>query len=436
MPVQPPTTLGGLAFQVHTHWRPKLNGYIDRHRYTYGYAAEVVEENKLVDEVTTAKGIPDFLQVSHERKRIRRHNAFETYGIAAVPGTGTRVLIRRVNFVRPIQRGLMDLRTCWFAATPAWMEQMLTDSNEVLAAFEFDRGPVFPNSWFSHYRRYEVDGDGSEFIVYRLRPRQPVGDQDIFQKEWCTSYGLIAVSNVVGLISRKIAGSEAREISFLTESEGVELFGTRVFVPCDGEMFVFQLVSRKEHFGIERGRFEQVLSSIRRVYRTAKTSEPPTGGLQTPMVNAAPRQGIFDLEARREVTPWETEPRARTDLEMRVMLRTLACVQEVHRRRSTVYWFMRRRCIWVLERLGVTSPTQALEQQRVVFNQALEGLPNNYDLMEKTALAKVTIEHVLTRPTGNTHIGTMARIAVALRCPLFGFETVGRSETFELGWLE
>jgi len=92
---------------------------------------------------------------------------------------------------------------------------MLTASDEVLASFTFETGPVFPDSWISHYRRFDVDGEGSEFVIYRLRPRHPVADQEIYQDDWCSQYGLKSLPKTSGFTTRKVAGVDAREISFL-----------------------------------------------------------------------------------------------------------------------------------------------------------------------------------------------------------------------------
>ncbi|MGB1275431.1 MAG: hypothetical protein ACPG77_06745, partial [Nannocystaceae bacterium] len=299
------------------------------------------------------------------------------------------------------------------------------DSNEVLATFDFETGPIFPDSWISHYRRYEVDGERSEFVVYRLRPKHPVREQDIFQDDWCSKYGLAGTSQTLGFTTRKIAGVEAQEISFMQDCGERELFGSRVFMPVGSELFVFQLITSGRHFGIERGRFEQVLGTVRLVSRTTRAST--NNELRASNDTAALSPGMYDLEARREAVPWEEDLRGRTALEMRVLLRTLACVPAIRSRESAVYEFMRRRCIWVLESLDVGSPKQALEQQRFLFNQVLQNLPEDFDLVAQTSLTTNTIQRALTRPTGDTHIGTLARIAVALRCPLFGFDTCQES---------
>ncbi|MGB1015735.1 MAG: hypothetical protein ACPG4T_16480 [Nannocystaceae bacterium] len=385
MPQQTPTALGGITFHTHADWCLKLRGYIDRSGYTYGYESQTLQANKLAREVTGANSIPDFITISHEQKKVNEHDAFETFGVAPVAGTNMRVLIRRVNFVRP-KYDLVDVRTCWFAAPPARMERMLTDSDEVLATFTFETGPVFPNSWVSHYRRFDVDGEGSEFVVYQLRPKYPFGDQDIYQEDWCAQYGLTNMPKTIGFTTREFSGVEAREIAFLQGSGETELLGARVLLSHGNELFVFQLVSSGRHFSIERGRFEQVLSSIRLPTLAARASKPASEPCRSTDTGSSE---LFDLEARREATPWETDPRGRTALEMRVLLRTFACVQDVHSRNSAVFWFMRRRCLWVLERLDVESPEKALAEQQSLFKQALENLPDNFDLLAQSSLTKI-----------------------------------------------
>lgn len=398
-------------------------GYIDAHNYTYGYESQMIHVDALEEDVTSTPGIHGFVRINHERTTINGHDAYETFGVAAMAETTTRVLIRRVKFVqRSEQSDLVDVRTCWFAATPGWMVRMLTDSNEVLATFDFESGPQFPDSWISHYRRYDVDGEGSEFLVYRLRPRRPVGDLDFYRVDWCTQHGLSGNLNTLGFTTRTVAGFEAREISFQQVVGETELLGSRVFLPLGSELFVFQLVTSERHIGIERGRFEQVLSSVRFVHPMDQANDG------APSAATSSHDEIYDLEARRELSPWEVDPRGRTALEMRVLLRTLGCVLVIRSRNSEVYRFMRRRCVWVLENLTVDDPNHALEKQCIVFNRALEQLPKDFDLVDRTSMTKATVQRALTRPSGDMHIGTLARIAVALQCPLFGFDTY-RSST-------
>ncbi|MGB1275432.1 MAG: hypothetical protein ACPG77_06750, partial [Nannocystaceae bacterium] len=149
---------------------------------------------------------------------------------------------------------------------------------------------------------------------------------------------------------------------------------------------------------------------------------------------------LLDPETTREALSWAENSRARVSLEMRLMLHALTHEERNFDLNPTA-WFKERCCSWVVTQLlGVDQVEAALTEQQNVFDRAFQQHVSEF-VSEKihayvspetailrriariASLPKVTVQRVVSRPGEQMHIATLARVAVALGCPLFGFGT-------------
>ncbi|MGB1015734.1 MAG: hypothetical protein ACPG4T_16475, partial [Nannocystaceae bacterium] len=318
-----------------------------------------------------------------------------------------------------------ERHTLCFASKTDSMLQMLRESNEVLEKFRFGSPIAFPDSWLSKYRRYLV-GE-SEVVVSRIRSAQVLSKEDLQDGEWCAAFGLGRELDVLRITPRLVAGMDTTEISFRRKG----LWGTRVCVPVANQWFVFQLLSPEEDYGTERGRLEGVLSTAR---FTQSLGRLPAIRTIEPERNEDDGSTESDADLKREALPWTESPRARARLEMRLMLYALTHNERKFDLNPTA-WFMEHNCSWVVSKLlGADKVTTAMAEQQDVFDRAFHQLVSELDsegraallrrLARVTSLPKVTIERVISRPGERMYIATLARVAVALSCPLFGFDTL------------
>lgn len=145
------------------------------------------------------------------------------------------------------------------------------------------------------------------------------------------------------------------------------------------------------------------------------------------------------VEQQRKALLWrEDHLRPRVRLEMYLMLLVLAeGVQDFDLEPTAK--FMDMNTGWVVSNLfGDDQVEIVLAEQQEIFEQAFQRHLAAYKskqseddlqravflrLAKSTSLAKARVQAVILRTGARMYIGTLARVAVALQCPLFGFET-------------